>query len=327
MIVANNLSKIYKLKEKRGLFSFSKTKEIVAVKDVSMNIYPGKIVGLLGVNGAGKTTTIKMLSSLLEPTDGTITVDGIDALRYPNKVKKIINVITGGERNIYWRLTARENLEYFGALYNIPKKLLSSKIDELINLVNLKEAIDIPVERYSKGMKQRLQIARGLINDPKFLFLDEPTLGLDIVVAKELRNYMKNLAIQEGRGILLTTHYINEIEELCDIVYVMDKGKIIMVGTPQELAASSQNGIRVSITVTTSIQNILQQLEDLAKQYRAEISVVENNGNLILSITANENLTAHFVKRLTDMGIFIQQLKVIEPKLEDALMKLSVNVS
>ena len=136
---------------------------------------------------------------------------------------------------MYWRLTAKENLEYFGSLYGLSGDVLRDRIKELLKLVELEEAADIPVERYSKGMKQRLQTARGLINDPEYIFLDEPTLGLDIMIAKEIRELIRGLAVKKNKGILLTTHYISEAEELCDYIYVLDKGEVIAEGTKEEL--------------------------------------------------------------------------------------------
>ncbi|MCK9905902.1 ABC transporter ATP-binding protein, partial [Frankia sp. Cpl3] len=170
----------------------------------SFQMAPGKIVGLLGINGAGKTTTIKMCTTLLEPTSGSITVDGLDVVKQDRQIKAIVNMIAGGERMLYWRLTGRENLVYFGSLYGLSGSSLHARISQLLKQVGLEEAADTPVERYSKGMKQRLQIARGLINDPKYIFLDEPTLGLDAPIARHLRQYVKELAQQQGKSILLT---------------------------------------------------------------------------------------------------------------------------
>lgn len=166
---------------------------------------------------------------------GFFTMNGVDAVKNHRWVKERINVISGGERNLYWRLTAIENLKYFGSLYGLSGVKLKEKIAELLKIVGLEEAEDIPVERYSKGMKQRLQIARGLINDPEYIFLDEPTLGLDIVIAKEIRTMIKELAQEGEKGVLLTTHYISEAEELCDYIYVLDKGRMIAQGTKEEL--------------------------------------------------------------------------------------------
>lgn len=235
MIQAEHLSKEYILKEKKHLFGKKKERRIPAVRDISLEIPKGKITGVLGINGAGKTTTIRMLASLISPTSGTLTIDGVDAVKNHLWVKERINMISGGERNLYWRLTAEENLQYFGSLYGIGGKELENRISELLNIVGLEEAKDIPVERYSKGMKQRLQIARGLINEPEYLFLDEPTLGLDILIAKEIRELIMALAKKREKGILLTTHYISEAEELCDYIYVLDQGQIIARGTKEEL--------------------------------------------------------------------------------------------
>ncbi|MGN1168416.1 MAG: ABC transporter ATP-binding protein [Lachnospiraceae bacterium] len=234
-IEAKHLVKDYVLKEKAGFLKPKKTKVIHAVKDISIEIPKGRIVGVLGINGAGKTTTIRMLASLIIPTQGSVTMNGVDAIQNHLWVKERINLISGGERNLYWRLTAKENLEYFGSLYGLSGDVLRDRIKELLKLVELEEAADIPVERYSKGMKQRLQIARGLINNPEYIFLDEPTLGLDIMIAKEIRGLISELATQKNKGILLTTHYISEAEELCDYIYVLDKGEVIAEGTKEEL--------------------------------------------------------------------------------------------
>ena len=234
-IEAKHLVKDYVLKEKVGFLQPKKTKVIHAVKDISIEIPKGRIVGVLGINGAGKTTTIRMLSSLIIPTQGSVTMNGVDAIQNHLWVKERINLISGGERNLYWRLTAKENLEYFGSLYGLSGNVLKDRIKELLKLVELEETADIPVERYSKGMKQRLQIARGLINDPEYIFLDEPTLGLDIMITKEIRELIRGLAVKKNKGILLTTHYISEAEELCDYIYVLDKGEVIAEGTKEEL--------------------------------------------------------------------------------------------
>lgn len=238
-IIAQHLVKDYilkeKIKEKSGLFGRKQKRVIHAVKDISLEIPQEKIIGVLGINGAGKTTTIRMLASIIAPTSGSLTMNGVDAVKNHLWIKERINVISGGERNLYWRLTAKENLRYFGSLYGLSGDDLNKRIAYLLRTVGLEEAANVPVERYSKGMKQRLQIARGLINDPIYLFMDEPTLGLDIVIAKEIRNLVSDLAHKEGRGILLTTNYISEAEELCDYIYILDKGRIIAEGTKEQL--------------------------------------------------------------------------------------------
>ncbi len=235
MIEVKNIKKTYVTKRRNGFFN-NKKERVEAVKGISLQIERGKIVGLLGINGAGKTTTIKMLTTLISPTEGTYTFDGMDAVKNPLEVKKQINMIAGGERMIYWRLSAYENLEYYGSLYGIEKEVLKSRIPQLLDFVGLTESADLPVETYSKGMKQRLQIARGLINDPSYIFMDEPTIGLDAVVTNELHKHIKALAKEQNKGILLTSHYLAEVEELCDYIYILSKGNMLIEGTKAEIA-------------------------------------------------------------------------------------------
>lgn len=234
MISVKNVSKSYIKKVKTG-FLKSKKMDHEAVKNLNLEIKEGQIVGLLGINGAGKSTTIKMLSTLLKPDKGSITIDGMDVLKDAKKIKMLINMIVGGERALYWRLSAKENLRYFGKMYGLSDEKLNEKIEELIDFVGLMESQDDPVEGYSKGMKQKLQIARGLINDPKYLFMDEPTLGLDVSTAKKIRGAVKHLAKEENKGILLTSHYLSEVEELCDYIYVINRGKMILEGPPEKI--------------------------------------------------------------------------------------------
>ena len=324
MVQSDRLCKVYKVKEKKGLFKPASVKEVVAARDLSLTIEPGHIVGLLGVNGAGKTTTIRMLSGILEPSSGGFVIDGIDGVRHPKKIKEKVNVITGGERNIYWRLTARENLDYFGALYGVPKAELKERIARLIDLVGLNDSADVPVEKYSKGMKQRLQIARGLINDPKYLFLDEPTLGLDIAIAKELRAYIRDLAREHERGILLTTHYITEVEELCDMVYLINEGRVIKTGAPRELIQLAQMGVGVRIHVDALPDAAAGSIQALAARYDAVVEIGGDEHGVSILIHGAENLSAHCMKLLTDEGLLVKKLEITEPKLEDALMKLTM---
>jgi len=300
-IIARHLVKDYILKEKKGLFARGQKKVVHAVKDLSLEIPQGKITGVLGINGAGKTTTIRMLVSVIAPTSGSLTMNGVDAVKNHLWVKERINVISGGERNLYWRLTAKENLRYFGSLYGLSGASLNEKIADLLETVGLEEAADIPVERYSKGMKQRLQIARGLINDPEYLFMDEPTLGLDIVIAKEIRRLVQELAKEKKKGILLTTHYIREAEELCDYIYVLDKGEIIAQGTREELKELFMYKPQLLIQVKPS--------DD--QEY---LALLKEEGEK----TADE----HVLNLLMKHQIQVEGLSVQEPELEEVLMKI-----
>ena len=216
-------------------------KEVIhAVKDISFSVGKGEIFGLLGQNGAGKTTTIKMLTTLLAPTDGECKVLGYSTFGKEKKIRRRINFIFGGELGVYRRLSARDNLRYFGNLYLIDKKTQEERIDNILKLVDLYDRADDLAETYSKGMIQRLQIARGLMNDPEIIFMDEPTVGLDPLGARMLRDIILKLK-EEGRTVLLTTHYLPEAEELCDRMVIMKKGEIVAKGTPVEIIGDAAN--------------------------------------------------------------------------------------
>ena len=221
---------------KKGLLRREK-KVVKAVDGISFDVKRGEIFGLLGQNGAGKTTTIKMLTTLLAPTSGKCEVLGYKAFGEEKKIRSRINFIFGGEMGVYRRLSARDNLRYFSNLYLIPKKKQDERIDKILELVNLKDRADDLAETYSKGMIQRLQIARGLINDPEILFMDEPTVGLDPVGARMLRDIIRKLK-EDGKTVLLTTHNLAEVEELCDRLVIINKGKVIAKGTPQSIKGS-----------------------------------------------------------------------------------------
>ncbi len=316
MIQAENISKTFTIKNKKHFWSKGVKEQKEAVKNINMQIKPGEIIGLLGINGAGKTTTIKMLTTMISPTSGRIDVDGIDAVRDPFAVKKVINLITGGERNIYWRLTARENLDYFGSLYGIPRNELKGRIDHCLEVVQLSESADIPVEKYSKGMKQRLQIARGLINDPKYIFLDEPTLGLDVIIAKELRSYIKKLAVEQNKGILLTTHYITEADELCDYIYIIDHGETIAQGTPKEIKKRYAAAYKTNFYFDSYDETLFDELSALADVLSAERNPEQNELEIISKIDIMEavmSLAQRHRRKLT-------QIVASEPSLEDSLV-------
>lgn len=319
MIIAEHLQKTYTVKAGKGLFR--EKQEVKAVKDISMQIEKGKIVGLLGINGAGKTTTIKMLTTLLSPTSGTYFMDDIDAIKYPVEIKKRINMIAGGERMIYWRLTAYENLWYYGQIYNVPNKVLKERIDNLLNLVGLEGKKNIPVETFSKGMKQRLQIARGLINDPQYLFLDEPTIGLDAVVSKELRKHIKNLAKEQNKGILLTSHYMGEIEELCDYIYILNDGSLIKQGTVRELAAETFNRKNYVLKLYEHNNDIIRCLENRIKVIDPTIIVKDDNESIY--INSKENISMELSKACAAEGLYIREMYEKEPQLEDTIIRLS----
>ena len=207
-----------------------------AVDGVDLHVGEGEVFGILGPNGAGKTTTMRMLATLLEPTSGKATVIGHDLVTESREIRRRLGAVLSGERSLYWKLTARENLEYFAALYHVPARETRSRIIELLEVVHLTDRADDYVEKFSTGMRQRLVLARALLPDPTLLLLDEPTVGLDPQASRDLRERVLKLR-DDGRTVLLTTHYMEEAEQLCDRIGIMDHGKVLELGRVPELVS------------------------------------------------------------------------------------------
>src|ERR671915_2712 len=221
---------------------------VEAVRGVSFSVEDGQLFGLLGPNGAGKTTTIKMLITLLLPTAGTARVLGYDVVEDAREGRKRIGYVFGGDRGLYERLPGIDNLKYFAELYGVPPREQKPRIEELLELVGLKGREKERVEGYSRGMRQRLHIARGLLHDPAVVFLDEPTIGVDPVGARELRATIAQL-VEDGKTVLLTTHYMFEADALCDRIAVIAKGEIVAEGTPSALKANVADATVIEIEV------------------------------------------------------------------------------
>lgn len=320
-IIAEAITKVYSNRKQQSWFR-SVREEKIAVKDVSFRLPPGQVTGLLGLNGAGKTTTIKMLSTLLLPTAGRITVDGLDMQQHTTAIRKRVNMIAGGERMVYWRLTGRENLWYFAQLYDVEPRGLKERIDYLLQLVGLEDAADTVVERYSKGMKQRLQIARGLINDPSYLFLDEPTIGLDAPIARELRTTIRKLG-EDGKGVLLTSHYLKEVEELCTYVYVIDQGSIVAQGSPEELKTLTRQDRIVRILLPELPADVETALQDIAAETGARLEEEHNDDGVVLTVRHPADLSGRVAATVALHGGSMLKLEVMEPTLEDAMLVLA----
>ena len=252
-----NLRRVY---SSRSLFG--RRRESVALKDLNLQIPKGTVFGLLGPNGAGKTTTVRILSTLLTPTSGTAKVLGYDVRTQAKQVRRNIGFILGGDRGLYGRITGKQNLTYFGTLNHLSPGESQRRSTQLLEKVGLADSADVPVENYSRGMKQRLHIARGLLMDPPVLFLDEPTIGLDPIGAQELRNYVPELSA-EGKTILLTTHYMAEADMLCDTIAIINRGELAAIGTPDDIKRRfSRVGI-VEVTVRRAREGLLSQVSEI----------------------------------------------------------------
>src|SRR5512145_2881599 len=295
------------------------TREIVAVDDISFNIQEGELFGLLGPNGAGKTTTTKMLTTLLIPTFGSASIKGFDVVTDADAVRRRIGFIFGGERGLYWRLSGIDNLRYFASLYGVDPDFTRKRIDYLLEMVGLNGRGDEKVQGYSRGMKQRLHVARTLLHDPDVLFLDEPTLGLDPVGAREFRQVILDLQ-SEKKTILLTTHYMLEADALCDRIGVINQGRIIALDTPGGLKNYVRDLNIVEVETFGAPESALERLRALP--FADSLSVEEQDQKQLLLIQ-----TARGAEAVPDVmsaldGLKVGRVIVREPTLEDAYVRL-----
>jgi ABC-2 type transport system ATP-binding protein len=293
-----------------------KAPEVVALDGVDLSVPVGEVHGLLGPNGAGKTTLCKILSTVLLPSGGKARLLGRDVTRETAEVRQMIGIVFGGERGLYSRLTARQNLRFWGALYGLHGRGLRERVDALLDRVGLKERND-RVEGFSRGMKQRLHLARGLIGDPKVVLLDEPTTGMDPVAAREFRVLMGELQ-EEGRTVLLTTHDMAEAEAVCDRVTLIDDGKILATERPGTLA-------RWSSTYACVVANEVPEplLERLAGEFgqMPGVAAVRRVAPAGLRIeTAAEDAAPKVLRVLLDAGV--TSLATEQPGLEQVYLRV-----
>jgi ABC-2 type transport system ATP-binding protein len=295
---------------------------LVAVDEVTFSVPPGEIFGLLGPNGAGKTTTIKMISTLLRPTSGTVKVAGIDVRSHPTRALRHIGTVLTGERSVYWRLSGRENLLYFAALYGLPAKLARQRTDELLERFALTKRAHENVERYSTGMRQRICLAKALLAAPDLLILDEPTAGLDPQSARNLREIIAGIR-DEGRTVLLTTHYMEEADHLCDRVAIIDHGRIIALDSPAVLKDRLDSGKLLTAELTDWRDDWGQLLAELGA-HRIDLSFDAASRSHRLVVHLNGQLSAgQVMTRLVSRGAVVTQFALKTPSLEDVFISLT----
>jgi ABC-2 type transport system ATP-binding protein len=335
-----NLTKLFRKRRHYGIFGFlrknarkrelfDKKEEItMALDHVNVSIRSGELFGLLGPNGAGKTTLIKCLSTTLIPDEGTAVVNGFDIKKQATMVRSSIGLVIGGERTLYWKLTAKDNLLYFASLYKIPRKQAKERVDKLLALMNLSDRADERLEDYSTGMRQKVAIARALLHDPPVLLFDEPTLGLDPTFARQIRILIRELCRKEGKTVLLTTHYMGEADEMCDRIAIIKDGKIIAVDTPTNLKAM----VKETELVELSCYNLPHNIEDRLRALCPDVEVItvihgeENEGNpsrvKIMGGSA-EKYVGTVVDTIHRENARIINLRIGVPTLEDVFIKLT----
>lgn len=316
VVEAKELTRVFDSQE--GVL-LKKTRKTVAVDHINFTVREGELFGLLGPNGAGKTTTIKMLTTLLTPTEGDAYVHGWHVVTEAQKIRSHINVIFGGEKGLYLRLSGKDNLKYFSDLYGIPSSLQKERIPELLRLVGLEEHADKKVENYSRGMKQRLHIARGLVNDPFIIFMDEPTMGLDPEGARTLRSIIKELT-SEKKTIFLTTHYMFEADELCDRIALLKEGKILTIDTPKSFKGKVSDFTVIEIEGHTIPQNLIREVESAAGVKLVTSSQKDMNKILQIQIEPSTDAVIKILQKFS--SVQLSDIRIREPTLEDAYLTL-----
>ncbi len=294
--------------------------DLLAVDHVSFNVIKGEIFGFLGPNGAGKTTTIRMLCTLTRPTEGSATVAGYDIVKEDNRVRENIGLVS--EKMImYDQLTAKENLKLFGNLYDIPKKLLDERIAELLSLVHMEKWANSQIGTFSTGMKQRINVIRALLNQPRILFLDEPTLGLDPQSTSEIREFIRKINIENKTTIILTTHMMIEADMLCDRVAIIDYGKIAALDLPinlKMLISGTDNTIMV-----LNITNLTNKMVSLIQSLSCVKTVTMEDDTHIKVQAHGDEAFDDIIDTVRKNNGKISSIKNIEPTLEDVFLHIT----
>ena len=319
-VETEDLGRIYKIhgnaKEKNI------RRELIALQGVNLQVRHGELFGLLGPNGAGKTTLIKILTTLLAPNSGRAYVSGFDVAKEPGKIRPLINMVSGGESYGYGLLTVRENLWMFSQFYGLPSKESYQRIDALLKVVGLEDRIHTKSSDLSTGLRQKMNIVRGFLTDPQVLFLDEPTLGLDVGASRDVRKLIRDWLDQDKtRTLLLTTHYMVEADELCDRVAIINHGRVLAFDTPSALKQHLQREALFEITVSSLNGLSASTLERLPGVRKATRQAVGELTRLGFSLQEDAAL-AGVINLLTESNVKIMRLDKHEPTLEDVFVNL-----
>jgi ABC-2 type transport system ATP-binding protein len=317
-IKTEKLGRIYKIRGGKK----TEPRELTALQDVNIEVNSGELFGLLGPNGAGKTTLIKILTTLLAPSHGRAWVAGIDVEQAPDKVRPRINMVSGGGSSGYGLLTVRENLWMFSQFYGLDSKEANRRIKELLDVVGMGDRLNTKSSDLSTGLRQKMNIVRGFLTDPQVLFMDEPTLGLDVGAARDVRQFIRQWVDRDSaRTLLLTTHYMVEADELCDRVAIINGGKVLACDTPERLKRDLQGDAIFRLEVSPLNGLGIDHLEGLpgVKQF----SCTEQDDRAVLEFVLNEEqVLGSVINRLSAVEIQILNFRKREPTLEDVFVNL-----
>ncbi|MDB5308878.1 MAG: transporter [Gemmataceae bacterium] len=322
-IQTDHLTRTYRLPKRRWGKSpqTDGPAEFTALDGVTLEVRPGELFGLLGPNGAGKTTLIKILTTLLAPTAGTARVDGLDVVAEADRIRPRINMVSGGESSGYGILNVRENLWLFARIYGVSTPTAHARIDEMLRVVGLTEKAGTRISHLSTGQRQKMNFCRGFITDPKILFLDEPTLGLDVTSARAIRAFIREwMRERPARTILLTTHYMAEADELCDRLAIIDRGKVLACDTPGNLKKRVQQYPLFELSLAPGT-NGLADLGKLPGVHKSSTTETPTTVELKVSLE-EEPVIGAVVQKLVTSGGRILTLKKVEPTLEDVFIEL-----
>jgi len=293
---------------------------LIAVDHLSFKVEEGEVFGLLGPNGAGKTTTVRMLACLISPSEGSAKVGGYDIVRNPLEVRQIVGILTENP-SLYERLTAYENMDFFAEAYGLSNaQEKRNRIRELLEFFELWDRRNDKVATFSKGMKQKLAIARALVHKPLILFLDEPTTGLDPESSKEVRDLIERLSRHEKRTILLCTHRLEDAEKLCSRVMIINRGKSVIVGTPDELRDRIAGQPTLQVTLAKLDQKVIEVVKEL--DFVRVVNVDESTSRLIITLDDIQSTTPDVIRSIVYAGGMIISVNVLRPSLEEAYLRL-----
>lgn len=294
---------------------------IIALNGVNLQVKEGKLFGILGPNGAGKTTLIKLLSTLILPDEGEAWVNGYNIFHDEGRIKRSIGLVTGEERSFYWRLSGRHNLEFFATLHNMSPFQVQKRIDTVLDTLELEEKADDLFQTYSTGMKQELALARGLINDPQILFIDEPTKSLDPVAAQNIRKLIREkLVRKQGKTVFLTTHNLEEAQQICDRLAIIDRGKILSQGTPSEIRKTVSKEdryiLKVRALAAEGVEEIRRQKKVVHLSYQPD-STNSSVSILEVGLLEHEAALPLIISTVISSGASILDCSHFEVPLED----------